>query len=290
MRRGHYEILLDNRGDPSGDDFLAAGDRSDRSLKGVSEEKGLDHDPRHLARRREVAGRCRPEHPQVVVVDRFSSEFPIGGIACRRSLGPMSKLRWTSKSSTKLADELVRQGFEVSSRSVLRLLHKLGYSLQANAKVSEGRQYPDPDAQFNHLNNTADAFIDAGQPVISVDSKKKEMIGNYSKGGADWAPAGEPERTNVHDFVDPELAEYAKATPYGSTTSSTTRAGSASATGSGPGRSNSLRWPKRPASTSPSATIPRGRRSGTKSCTVSSASSPSTGAVVPSPACAPSSS
>ena len=128
---------------------------------------------------------------------------------------PMSKLRWTSKSSTKLADELVRQGFEVSSRSVLRLLHKLGYSLQANAKVSEGRQHPDRDAQFNHLNDTANAFIDNGQPVISVDSKKKELIGNYTNGGAEWAPAGEPERTNVHDFADPELAEYAKAIPYG---------------------------------------------------------------------------
>jgi hypothetical protein len=128
---------------------------------------------------------------------------------------PMSKLRWTSKSSTKLADDLVGQGFEVSSRSVLRLLHRLGYSLQANAKVSEGRQHPDRDAQFNHLNDTASAFIDDGQPVISVDSKKKELIGNYANGGAEWAPAGEPERTNVHDFADPELAEYAKAIPYG---------------------------------------------------------------------------
>ena len=128
---------------------------------------------------------------------------------------PMSKLRWTSKSSTKLADELVRQGFEVSSRSVLRLLHKLGYSLQANAKVAEGRQHPDRDAQFTHLNDTASDFIDNGQPVISVDSKKKELIGNYANGGAEWAPGGEPERANVHDFADPELGEYAKAIPYG---------------------------------------------------------------------------
>jgi hypothetical protein len=128
---------------------------------------------------------------------------------------PMSRLRWTSKSSTKLAEELVRQGFEVSSRSVLRLLHKLGYSLQANVKVAEGRQHPDRDAQFRHLNKTADEFIDDGQPVISVDSKKKELIGSYANGGAEWAPAGEPERTNVHDFADSELAEYAKAIPYG---------------------------------------------------------------------------
>ncbi len=128
---------------------------------------------------------------------------------------PMSRLRWTSLSSTKLAAELVREGYEVSSRSVLRLLHQLGYSLQANAKVSEGRQHPDRDAQFNHLNQTASEFIDDGQPVVSVDCKKKELIGNYANGGAEWAPAGEPERTNVHDFADPELAEYAKAIPYG---------------------------------------------------------------------------
>jgi transposase len=128
---------------------------------------------------------------------------------------PMSKLRWTSKSSTKLAEELVGQGYEVSSRSVLRLLHKLGYSLQANAKVAEGRQHPDRDAQFRYLNEQAGSFVDDGQPVISVDSKKKELIGNYANGGAEWAPAGEPERTNVHDFADPELGEYAKVIPCG---------------------------------------------------------------------------
>src|SRR5664280_2624603 len=128
---------------------------------------------------------------------------------------PMSKLRWTSKSSTKLADDLVEQGFEVSSRSVLRLLHGLGYSLQANAKVAEGRQHPDRGAQFNYLNDTASSFIEDNQPVISVDAKKKELIGNYANGGAEWALTGEPERTNVHDFADPDLGEYAKAIPYG---------------------------------------------------------------------------
>jgi transposase len=85
---------------------------------------------------------------------------------------PMSKLRWTSKSSTKLATDLVAQGFGVSSRTVLRLLHRLGYSLQANAKVNEGTQHPDRDAQFRYLNGEATAFIEANQPVISVDTKK----------------------------------------------------------------------------------------------------------------------
>ena len=128
---------------------------------------------------------------------------------------PMSKLRWTSKSSTKLADDLVGQGFEVSPRSVLRLLHRLGYSLQANAKVNEGRQSPDRDAQFRYLNGQADNFVDDGQPVISVDTKKKELLGNYANGGAEWAPAGEPERVEVHDFADRSLGEFSKAIPYG---------------------------------------------------------------------------
>jgi transposase len=128
---------------------------------------------------------------------------------------PMSRLRWTSKSSTKLAEELVAEGYEVSSRSVLRLLHRLGYSLQANAKVAEGRQHPDRDAQFRYLNDIASAFLDDGQPVISVDAKKKELIGNFANRGAEWSPAGQPERTSVHDFADRALGEYAKAIPYG---------------------------------------------------------------------------
>ena len=128
---------------------------------------------------------------------------------------PMSLLRWTSKSSTKLAEDLMRQGFEVSSRTVLRLLHYLGYSLQANAKVTEGRQHPDRDAQFRYLNDMAVGFIEDDQPVISVDTKKKELIGDYANGGAEWEPEGEPERVNVHDFADRVLGEYAKAIPYG---------------------------------------------------------------------------
>ena len=128
---------------------------------------------------------------------------------------PMSRLRWTSKSSTKLAEELVRQGYDVSSRTVLRLLHLLGYSLQANAKVTEGRQHPDRDAQFHYLNDQAEAFIDDDQPVISVDTKKKELIGEYANGGTEWSPEGKPERVAVHDFADTALGEYAKAIPYG---------------------------------------------------------------------------
>ena len=128
---------------------------------------------------------------------------------------PMSLLRWTSKSSTNLAKELVAKGFEVSSRTVLRLLHQLGYSLQANAKVTEGRQHADRDGQFRYLNDLAQGFIDDDEPVISVDTKKKELIGDYANGGREWAEAGRPERVQVHDFPDPALGEYAKAIPYG---------------------------------------------------------------------------
>jgi transposase len=128
---------------------------------------------------------------------------------------PMSKLRWTTKSSAKLAEVLVDQGFEVSSRSVLRLLHRLGYSLQANAKVAEGRQHPDRDAQFRYLNDMATSFIDDDQPVISVDTKKKELLGNHANGGAEWAPVGQPDRVDVHDFADRTLGDHTKAIPYG---------------------------------------------------------------------------
>jgi hypothetical protein len=128
---------------------------------------------------------------------------------------PMSLLRWTSKSSTKLAADLVAKGFEVSSRTVLRLLHQLGYSLQANAKVTEGRQHPDRDAQFRYLCDLAQGSVDDDEPVISVDTKKKELIGDYANGGREWAQEGDPERTQVHDFPDPALGEHAKAIPYG---------------------------------------------------------------------------
>ncbi len=125
---------------------------------------------------------------------------------------PMSLLRWTSKSASTLAEDLVRQGFTVSARTVLRLLHRLGYSLQANAKVTEGRQHQDRDAQFRYLNDMAAAFVDDAQPAISVDTKKKELIGDFANGGREWQPEGEPERVRVHDFIDKTLG---KAVPYG---------------------------------------------------------------------------
>jgi len=128
---------------------------------------------------------------------------------------PMSSLRWTLKSTYTLARELADQGFEVSAELVRRLLHQMGYSLQGTSKQNEGRTHPDRDGQFNHLNDTVTERLAAGEPVISVDTKKKELIGNFSNNGRQWQPAGEPERTLVHDFPDPSLGEFAKAIPYG---------------------------------------------------------------------------
>ena len=128
---------------------------------------------------------------------------------------PMSSLRWTSKSTYELATELGRRGFRASAETVRRLLHQMGYSLQAPAKQKEGTTHPDRDAQFKYLNGHVEANLVAGDPVISVDTKKKELIGDYTNGGREWQPAGEPTRVNVHDFPDRSLGEFAKAIPYG---------------------------------------------------------------------------
>ena len=128
---------------------------------------------------------------------------------------PMSLLRWTSKSTYKLADELVAAGFTAWAEWVRRTLHRLGYSLQAPAKENEGATHPDRDAQFRYLNGLAGERVAAGEPVISVDTKKKELIGTYANGGREWQPSKEPERVNVHDFADRSLGEHAKAIPYG---------------------------------------------------------------------------
>jgi transposase len=125
---------------------------------------------------------------------------------------PESPLRWTCKSVRKLADELNRQGHQVSHRLVAELLQELGFSLQANRKTREGASHPDRNAQFEHINAQVQAYQSAGQPVISVDTKKKELIGDFKNGGRELRPQGDPETVRVHDFVIPELG---KATPYG---------------------------------------------------------------------------
>ena len=125
---------------------------------------------------------------------------------------PMSPLRWTSKSTGNLAEALVAGGHQVSPDTVGRLLKDMDYSLQALAKQREGRQHPDRDAQFRYLNDRVKACLDRGEPVISVDTKKKELVGQRSNGGVEYQPSGLPERVDVHDFPDPEVG---KAIPYG---------------------------------------------------------------------------
>jgi hypothetical protein len=125
---------------------------------------------------------------------------------------PDSPLRWTCKSVRQLARELQGQGHRVSYQKVDELLHALGYSLPANRKTREGADYPDRDAQFAHLNATSAAYLAAGDPVISVDTKKKELVGDFKNGGREWHPTGEPEAVRVHDFVVPELG---RVSPYG---------------------------------------------------------------------------
>ncbi|TCO55658.1 ISAzo13 family transposase [Actinocrispum wychmicini] len=125
---------------------------------------------------------------------------------------PMSPLRWTTKSTRKLAAELTRQGHRVSADTVADLLREEGFSLQANAKTLEGSQHPDRDAQFRYLNEQVKDHQATGNPVISVDTKKKELVGEFKNGGREWQPAGKPVRVGVYDFVDPLLG---KAIPYG---------------------------------------------------------------------------
>lgn len=125
---------------------------------------------------------------------------------------PMGPLRWTCKSAARLAMELQTQGHAVSERSINRLLHALGYSLQSNRKTLEGSHHPDRDAPFQHINQRVKVFQRQRQPVVSVDTKKKELIGQCRHGGREWAPKGQPELVEVHDFPEKELG---KVMPYG---------------------------------------------------------------------------
>jgi transposase len=125
---------------------------------------------------------------------------------------PESPLRWTCKGVRRLAAQLQEQGFEIRRQKVADLLHELGYSLQANRKTREGRQHPDRNAQFEHIAAEVAAFQSRHQPVISVDTKKKELVGDFKNNGREWRPPGQPEPVRVYDFADKKLG---KAIPYG---------------------------------------------------------------------------
>jgi Rhodopirellula transposase DDE domain len=125
---------------------------------------------------------------------------------------PQSPLRWTCKSTSHLAQELSSQGHPISARAVAHLLNDAGYSLQGNRKTLEGATHPDRNTQFEYIDAKVKRFQRRGQPVISVDTKKKELVGPYKNNGREWQRKGEPEQVDVHDFPDPELG---KVIPYG---------------------------------------------------------------------------
>jgi hypothetical protein len=125
---------------------------------------------------------------------------------------PMSVLRWTCKSTRNLAVELCKHGHSVSHMTVTHLLHEMGYSLQGNQKTLEGVSHPDRNAQFEYINTRVKTFQKCGQPVISVDTKKKELVGDFKNGGREWHPEGNPTKVRVHDFENKELGKVA---PYG---------------------------------------------------------------------------
>src|SRR6266511_1716499 len=125
---------------------------------------------------------------------------------------PMRPLLWTSRSLRSLVKELAKKGHKVCPSVVGDLLRSMGYSLQANSKTREGGKHIDRDGQFQYINTQATAFLTANEPVISVDTKKKELVGNFKNNGREWRPKGTPEAVNIHDFIDPKLS---RAVPYG---------------------------------------------------------------------------
>ena len=144
---------------------------------------------------------------------------------------PTSPLQWLTASTRTLAQELTARGHRVSRMTVDRLLHQLGFSLQSNRKSLEGVQHPDRDGQFRFINDRSTEFIASGDPVLSIDAKKKEVLANYKAAGQRWEPGGEPTRVDSHDFPFPPLG---RALPTGSTTSATTTGSSPSASATTP--------------------------------------------------------
>jgi Rhodopirellula transposase DDE domain len=184
----------------------ATGVSADTVRRGRKEaEAGID--PGAGKSRRPGGGRKRAEdHDQELVAVLESLIDPV------TRGDPMSPLRWTSKSIRVLTRALRDKGHEVSTYVTRRLLRERGYSLQANVKIAEGGQHVDRDAQFGYLNDRAAEHLDAGDPVISVDTKKKELVGAYKNNGREWQPKGQPEQVKVHDFIDKQLG---KVNPYG---------------------------------------------------------------------------
>jgi transposase len=152
-------------------------------------------------------GRKKAEVADPELLDRLDSLIEPGTRG-----DPESPLRWTTKSTRKLASELTAMGHDISHSVVAKILRSAGYSLQGTRKTLEGAQHPDRDAQFRYINSTAARFLAAGEPVISIDTKKKELVGRFGQAGREWRPTGAPEQVSTYDF--PDLAA-GKAIPYG---------------------------------------------------------------------------
>ncbi|VAX12123.1 Transposase and inactivated derivatives [hydrothermal vent metagenome] len=180
---------------------------SDRTIRtGIRELDDPNAAPSHKQRRPGGGRQAREiEQPKLIKALEALVEPDTRGDPC-------SPLRWTCKSTRTLARELTRQGYQVSSTKIGQLLRTQGYSLQANRKTIEGKQHPDRDAQFEHINKRVVAFLRTGQPAISIDTKKKEPLGNMKNAGQTYRPKGNPTKVTTHDFPDRELG---KAVPYG---------------------------------------------------------------------------
>lgn len=180
---------------------------SDRTIRNGIRELREPHSLPPDRQRRPGAGRLTREAEQPGLMGALE------GLVEPAARGdPMSPLRWTCKSMRTLADELKRQGFHISHTKVGKLLKAKGYSLQANRKTREGKQHPDRNAQFEHINRRVKACRRQGQPAVSVDTKKKEVLGNRKNAGRTYRPKGKPREVDTHDFPDAKLG---KAIPYG---------------------------------------------------------------------------
>lgn len=178
-------------------------DRISRGIKDIELKKKLHPD----SVRRQGGGRKKLHESDQTLkedIEALISPYTRGD--------PESPLRWTCKSVRKLADALHHQGHSVSHSTVATLLDEMGYSLQANRKTTEGKQHPDRNAQFEYISKRIRSYQRRGQPVISVDTKKKEKVGDFKNGGQEWHPQGNPEKVRVYDFIDKELGKVA---PYG---------------------------------------------------------------------------
>src|SRR6185437_5267581 len=185
----------------------ATGISKKRVRAGIRDLDEMSHNPPAVPPREQRVRRPGAGRPSLIDTDPTLMEDLDALVDPVTRGDPESPLRWTCKSKEKLAAELRAMGHKVSATTVGLLLRDLGYSLQVVRKTREGQQSPDRNAQFEHINKTAADFMARGQPVVSVDTKKKELIGDFKNAGKEWHIKGEPEPVRVHDFIDKRLGK-----------------------------------------------------------------------------------